>query len=77
MEAIMLTNGKWMANWQPVLAKDKKDGFAAEAGRYPLYLPADLPAERRLDYRYRYHVIKLLELAADQRARRPGRSKRS
>ncbi|MCE3257847.1 MAG: hypothetical protein K0Q64_1930 [Nitrobacter vulgaris] len=27
MEAIMLTNGKWMANWQPVQAKDNIGGF--------------------------------------------------
>ena len=64
----MLTNGKWMANWQPVQAKDKKGGFvrqtstfrnwvtpdgragstgegdfAAEAGRYHLYVALICP----------------------------------
>lgn len=64
----MLTNRKWMANWQPVQAKDKKGGFvrqtstfgswvtpdgragstgeggfAAEAGRYHLYVALICP----------------------------------
>lgn len=64
----MLTNGKWMANWQPVQAKDKnggfvrqtstfrnwvtpdgragstgEGGFAAESGRYHLYVALICP----------------------------------
>jgi putative glutathione S-transferase len=41
MEAIMLTNGKWMANLQPVQAKDKKGGFVQQTSTFRNWVTPD------------------------------------
>ena len=37
----MLTNGKWMANWQPVQAKDKKGVFVRQTSTFRNWVTPD------------------------------------